>query len=403
MRSLSISSRSLTVATIVAANMLGLAATDLYLPSVPFMPEIFGTNVESAQFTLVAFSAGFALSQILIGAMGDLYNRRRVLAGSLLAFVPATAWCALSPDIASFIAARAAQGVSASASAALTAPMIRQLYDEAKAVHALSVIGGIDAIVPAIAPILGAWIFFNFGWQANFWAVAAIGVPITLAALLAIPDDRPETHHTSLWPVLRGYGYLVRHRVFLGYGVSHGLALGGFLALVFSTPYLISAHMGGGPREFIYCQIIWVGVFLAAAASTGKGVARFGPDRLILLGNLLQIGGALLVLGYALSPLLYGAGLHWLGLALTATPFAVGLGLRGGAGFTRAIDAVPSHGGRASALIVFFSLGFAALGTGMAAPFLKWGLGPVALTMLAHGVLALWVLSLAFPLKRAGR
>jgi MFS transporter, DHA1 family, multidrug resistance protein len=151
------------IVTIVAANMLALAATDLYLPSVPYMPEIFGASIEAVQFTLVTFSAGFAISQILFGAAGDLWNRRWVLVGSLFVFVPASLWCAVAGTAESLALARFAQGFSASASAALTVPMIKPLFDEARAVHAISVIGGIDAIIPAFAPILGAWIFSQFG------------------------------------------------------------------------------------------------------------------------------------------------------------------------------------------------------------------------------------------------
>ncbi|PCJ70280.1 MAG: hypothetical protein COA62_06660 [Rhodobiaceae bacterium] len=378
------------IITIVSANMLALAATDLYLPSVPYLPEILGTSIEGVQFTLVAFSIGFALSQILFGAAGDLWNRRWVLVGSLAVFVPASAWCALSGSAEGLIAARVLQGFAASASATLTVPMIKPLFDEARAVHAISVIGGVDAIIPALAPILGAWIFFQFGWAANFWVIVIIGVPILGAAIWYVPNDRPESPHTSIWPVLMGYFILLRHKAFMGYAVSHGFSLGGLLAVVFSTPTLIVEHMGGGPAQYVYVQVIWVAIFLIAASMTGRLMARFTADGLIWLGNFIQIASAVALLIYALvadNP-------HWLGLALCGLPYCIGLGLRGGAGFSRAIDAVPNYGARASSLIIFFSMALTAVGTGAIAPFLEEGLLGAGIIMLVMSIAALGVLTL---------
>jgi Bcr/CflA subfamily drug resistance transporter len=378
------------IIVLVAANMLALAATDLYLPSVPYLPEVFGSGIEEVQFTLATFSAGFAVSQILFGALGDLYNRRWVLVGSLLLFVPASLWCALSTSVESLIVARFAQGFSASASAALTAPMLRPLFDEARAVHAISVIGGIDAVIPAFAPILGAWIFAQFGWEANFWIIVILGAPLTVAALILIPDDRPETHHTSIWPVLWGFTELLRHRRFMGYALSHGFSLGGLLVLVFSAPYLIVAHMEGGPAEYIYSQILWVGLFLLAANLTGFAMRRISADQLIWLGNGLQITSATALVAYAIL----GGGDNWLIMAVLGIPYAMGLGLRGGAGFARAIDAVPSHGARASALIIFFAIGLAGASTALVAPYLDLGLISAAAAMLGMSLTALALLTL---------
>ncbi len=383
------------IVTIVSANMLALAATDLYLPSVPYLPEILGTNIEGIQFTLVAFSAGFAVSQILFGAAGDLWNRRWILVGSLMVFVPASAWCALSGSVEGLIAARVLQGFAASASATLTVPMIKPLFDEARAVHAISVIGGIDAIIPAFAPILGAWIFTQFGWAANFWIVVLVGLPILAAAIWYVPDDRPESHHVSIWPVLMGFFTLLRHKVFMGYAVSHGFSLGGLLAVVFSAPTLIVTHMGGGPTEYVYCQILWVGMFLVTANATGRLGRYFSADALIWLANFIQIASAFVLLGYTALV----AAPHWLGFGLAGVPYCIGLGLRGGAGFSRAIDAVPAYGARASSLIIFFSMLLTALATGAVAPFIDQGLWSAGAIMLIMSLAALAVL----PLIRQNR
>lgn len=367
------------VTVIVAANMLGLAATDLYLPAIPALPDLFDTNIQRIQFTLASFSAGFALSQILIGALGDLYDRRWILIASLLIFVPASIWCALATTVEGLIAARFVQGLSASASAALTVPMLLPLFSQRQSVRAISVIGGIDAIIPAVAPLMGAWIFTQFGVGAVFWVIVLIGLPILAASLFYIPSDKPETHHTRLWPVVAGYRTLLTHGPFMGYALSHGFALAGLLVVILSSPYLIVEHLGGDTNGFVYCQIVWVSLFLLTANSTGRLGKYLSPDQLIRVGTWVQVFGATLTVLYASL----ATTLVWQGLLILMIPYCVGMGLRGGAGFSQAVLAVPGFETRASALMIFFSMGLTAISVGLAALYLDEGLISVALAQLA--------------------
>jgi len=370
--------RLFIISSIVAVNMLSLAATDLYLPSIPELPRILGASVESVQFTLVTFSLGFAFAQILIGALGDVFSRRAVLVTSMLLFIPATMACALAPGVETLITARLVQGASAAAGAALTAPLIRDLFSEERAVQAMSVIGGIDAVIPAFAPILGAWTFATLGWEANFWLVALLALPATIIAFFAMPSER-QSAHVDIIAALTGYSVLLRSPAYLGYALSHAIAIAGLLTLVFSLPVLLDLYMEGGPREFILTQILWVGSFLAFTWTTGVVSRRIGTDQMIHLGSLLQVVSSIAVLVYVLA----AAQPLWWMVALLATPLCIGFGLRGGAGFTQAMMLFPRHTARASAFILFVSMLAAALGTGAAAPFLEWGLwsAPVAMTV----------------------
>ncbi|MGD1934944.1 MAG: MFS transporter [Candidatus Phaeomarinobacter sp.] len=373
--------RLFIITSIVAVNMLSLAATDLYLPSIPELPKILGASVESIQFTLVAFSLGFAIAQIFIGALGDVFSRRAVLSTSMLLFIPATIACAMAPSAEALIAARLVQGASAAAGAALTAPLIRDLFSEARAVQAMSIIGGIDAVIPAFAPILGAWIFAVHGWEMNFWLVAALALPAALVAFITMPSER-QAHHVDFVGALTGYSVLFRNRAYLGYALAHATAISGLLALVFSLPVLLKLHMDAGPAEFVYTQIMWVGSFLVVTWMTGMIVRRIGADPMIRLGSLIQIASGTAVFAYVLidpTPL-------WWMVAILATPVCIGFGLRGGAGFAQAMALFPTHAARASAFILFASMLMAAAATGVAAPFLDVGVWPAALVALICGV-----------------
>jgi MFS family permease len=74
----------LAVLPLVAITGLGLLATDLYLPSVPHLPQLLGGTLEQAQFTLVAFMTALAPMQLVYGVLADAFGTLRVLLAAIL-------------------------------------------------------------------------------------------------------------------------------------------------------------------------------------------------------------------------------------------------------------------------------------------------------------------------------
>ena len=68
------------------------------------------------------------------------------------------------------------QGAAASAAAVFAPGMIRLLFDGGRAVRALGLLGSIESLVPALAPIAGAWLLAGFGWRASFDVIAALAL-----------------------------------------------------------------------------------------------------------------------------------------------------------------------------------------------------------------------------------
>src|SRR5256885_14576145 len=70
-----------------------------------------GASVEQLEWTVNAYNLSFAVLLITTAALGDRFGRRRLFAVGLGLFSVASAACALAPDAAWLIAARAGQGV----------------------------------------------------------------------------------------------------------------------------------------------------------------------------------------------------------------------------------------------------------------------------------------------------
>ena len=357
------------LALIVGGTVLGLAGTDLVLPAIPALPAALGGTPAAAQLVLAAFVAGAGLGLLLFGELGARFDQRRLLVGSLVLYAALSAAAAAAPSLELLVLLRLLQGAAGSAAAVFAPGMIRSMFDEQGAVRAIGLLGSIESLVPALAPVLGVWLLSLGGWRLSFGLIA--GLALALAPVVWLMRDRLP--RLARVPHGGGYARLLRNPVFLRYGLSQALTLGALLTFVFGAPAVIVGTMGGTLTDFIVMQVTNIVFFILAANLAARLASRFGAERTILAGTALSAAGAIAILAYALA-----GGSDPLMVALLAVPMGAGLGVRGPPGFLHAMLASRGDDVRGAALVILFILLAAAGGTAAAAPFITKGLAALA-------------------------
>lgn len=372
----------LSFALIASGTILGLAGTDLVLPAVPSLPGILGGTLERAQLVLAAFTAGAAAGLLLFGELGARFDQQRLLIGSLLVYAAISALCGMSGSLDTLIALRFVQGAAGAAPAVFAPGRLRVLYGDQGAVRAIGLIGSIEALAPALAPIAGLWLLQSFGWRSSFDALAI------LAALVALADFalRDRLPHVVMGRGGGGYWRILTHWPFLRFALSHAFTLGALLVIVFGAPTVFVNALAGTLGYFIVMQICGIAAFALAANSVGRLVPRFGAEWLILTGTLLAAFGAVGIFAYGLA-----GGTRIAVVILLFLFVNLGLGVRGPPGFHAAIVAAEDDA-RGAALVMVAILLTTALGTAAVAPFIRHGLvaigaGGALLACAAVGVL----------------
>ncbi len=141
--------------------------------------------------------AGYAISMAVLlvtgGRLGDQFGRRRMFAAGMAVFVLTSAACALAPDPAVLVAARAVQGVGAALMAPNILSILGVVYSGPARVRAISVYGMVMGLAAVSGQLIGGVLIRadlgGLGWRAIFW----INVPFGVAALLASPRIVPES------------------------------------------------------------------------------------------------------------------------------------------------------------------------------------------------------------------
>lgn len=271
---------------LIAAGGASLLSTDLYAPSLPHLPGYFGSSAETVQLTMALNMAAFAVAQLVWGPLSDRYGRRVVFLIGMTAFLLTAVGAALSLTIGHLLTARILMGASASVEAVIVLAVIGDIYKSEDSAKIYAIYGMIIALVPAVGPIIGGFVFEWFGWQANFTLLAVIVAAVLVLAVLRLPETLPAGERVALrlGSVVSGYARLLSLRGFVMISLTLGLALGAIFAFITEAPFLLIDRHGVATRYYGLFQAAIVIAFFFGSLLSNRIVSRIGVARLYGFG-----------------------------------------------------------------------------------------------------------------------
>lgn len=379
--------QSLSVIIILAAAVaLGPLATDMYLPSLPGLTAIFDTTTDRVQVTLSVYLYGFAFAQLVYGPLADRFGRKPILLGGLALFILGSIGCVQSTTIEELIAFRFLQALGACGGQVLGRTMVRDIHGPVNAAKALSMMGSIMALAPVIAPVIGGWMIAWFDWTSTFIFLCSYGVFAFILITFKVPESLASENRSSLkpWVILKNFGTLIKHPLFMGYTLSCSFVFSGLFAFLSGAPFVIIDYFGF-PAEHsgIFYAIASCG-FLTGTIIAQRIGTKVGINGVIKRGTLFSVvAGLSMVL-----PALFDVHNLWL-TAFTQVVFMIGVGMVMPQAMAGALIPFPKITGTASSLLGFTQSVIAA-STGMIVGHYHSGTPTtMAVTIAAMGVLAL--------------
>ncbi|MCM1163680.1 MAG: multidrug effflux MFS transporter [Muribaculaceae bacterium] len=331
------------IAYLVGLSAFGSFVNDMYLPSLPEMTGYFHCSVPTVQLGLTMGMVGLGLGQMLLGPVSDKYGRKPVLICSTVLFMVAAIVSIFSPSIEFFLGCRFFQGLGASGGYFLARSIPTDLYAGRALAKTMAIVGAINGIAPASAPVLGGLLSQHWGWRSVFIALTVV------AALLLVFSPRlketlPVAERTkgSIWNAFKNYAVLVRNYPFMVHVLLKGSALGILFAYISSAPFIMQTHFGF--REDVFGCIMGGNTLLVAA---GSMVAL----KFKLLKESAFVGGMVLLGAVALESVALLCFDSFLLYELLLLPMLFCLGMIFTAGNTLAMNEGRNYAGDASAVL----------------------------------------------------
>ena len=364
-------------------GMLGPFSIDTYIPAFSGIAGSLGATPLEMQQTLSAYLFGFAFMSLFHGAISDSVGRRPVVLWGMAAFTLASAGCALSQSIGQLIFFRAMQGLTTGAGIVVARAVVRDMFPPSQAQRVMSQITIYFGVAPAIAPLIGGWLFVHLDWHSIFWFLAAVGVVLWVANYKLLPETLHLGHRQPLKVsnLMQGYWQLVSDPRFLLLALASGVPFNGMFLYVLSAPVFLGEHLALAPTQFFWFFILTISGIMGGAFVSGRMAGKLAPKQQIKYGFSIMLVIALINLA---ANLLFKAHASWSMFPIGI--FAFGWALMVPVITLLVLDLYPARRGMASSLQAFIGASANGVVAGVIAPLVMHSTVLLATASLWHDV-----------------
>ena len=382
-----------TLAALLAClGMLGPFSIDAFLPAFSGIAASIGATPVQMQQTLSSYLLGFAVMNLFHGALSDSFGRRPVVLWGMALFALASVGCALSNSIGWLVLFRALQGMSAGAGIVVSRAIIRDMFPPADAQRVMSQVTIYFGVAPAVAPMVGGFLFVHANWHSIFWFLALVGAALWFGNWRLLPETlhASQVQRFDIRSLLRGYWGMVRSPRFMVLVLASGVPFNGMFLYVLSAPVFLGQHLHLPPDRFFWFFVLTIGGIMGGAWLSGRLAGRIKPRHQIRHGFLIML--IVSIVNVTLN-LLFTPQAWWALLPIAV--FAFGWALMVPVVTLLVLDLVPERRGMASSVQACIGSLANALVAGVVAPLVMHstlGLAVTSMALMSIGIVAwIWV------------
>ena len=220
------------VPVLAFAGIVVAVMQTLLVPVIKDLPQLLSTSPSNATWVLTSTLLSGAVATPIMGRLGDLYGKRRLLIASLSVMVVGALVSALTSDLLTMIVGRTLQGFAMGA-IPLGIGLMRDMLPREKLPSAMALMSSSIGVGGGLALPLAALIAQNSDWHALFYGAAGLGALAIALTLFVVPESRMRAEGT--FDVLGAIGLSIGLVLFLlpitkgsDWGWTSGTTLGLF-------------------------------------------------------------------------------------------------------------------------------------------------------------------------------
>ncbi len=181
---------------LMVAMLMDLMDSTITNVALPAISADLGATPSELEWTLAGYVVAFATFLLTGGRLGDIYGRKRIFTIGVIGFTCASALVSLAWSGDVLIAARVIQGAFAGVMVPQVLSSVQVMYAPEERGPVFGIVGALSAIGAILGLILGGWLVtanvFGTGWRSVFLINVPVGIALTVAALLFMPESRSE-------------------------------------------------------------------------------------------------------------------------------------------------------------------------------------------------------------------
>ncbi|MFC0438855.1 MFS transporter [Kutzneria buriramensis] len=160
----------------------------LVVPLIPRLPALLHASAADSTWVITATLLAGAVATPVVGRLGDLYGKRRMLLVSLVLLVAGAVVAALSDTLVPMIVGRALQGLAAGV-IPLGISIMRDELPAERLGSATATMSASLGVGGALGLPAAAFLAENTDWHVLFWTAAGLGVLVTVLVSTCVPES----------------------------------------------------------------------------------------------------------------------------------------------------------------------------------------------------------------------
>jgi MFS family permease len=179
---------NLILAVLSLAGLAYAVLSSAVIPALPTFQHVLHTSETGAAWLLTGFLLSASVGTSIIGRLGDMYGKERLLLWTLLVLSAGTLLSAVSDSLAMEIVARVIQGV-AGGIFPLAFSIARDEFPPDRVAGSIGLMSSILGVGGGCGLIAGALIVEHLGWHWLFWIPLAVSLLAAWATWRYIPES----------------------------------------------------------------------------------------------------------------------------------------------------------------------------------------------------------------------
>ena len=266
-------------------------AIDMYLPALPDMATYFGTKIDAMEASVAVYLFGFAIGQLVLGALADSINKIKLMLAGLVVFTLASVWIGMSDSPEQLYLWRMVQAFSGGATVVVFA-LIQQKYGVKQSSKVISYIMAVVVVAPMVAPMIGSQILAYLGWQWIFFGLAAYAA-ITLMIMFVMKEAfaiKGAVAKNALKPLkigslIQAYKQTLSEPVILSYILAGAASFAGLFAFISGSPFVYIEFFGLSPQQYSWLVALNAIAMVSMNIVNARLLNHIDPTRKLIAGG----------------------------------------------------------------------------------------------------------------------
>lgn len=158
------------------------------VPLIPKLPILLHTSASNASWVVTSTLLAGAAATPVLGRLGDMYGKRRMLLVGLAVLLVGSVICAVTSSLVPMVVGRTLQGFSSSV-IPLGISVMRDVLPIERLGSAMALMSASLGVGGALGLPLAAVIAEHANWHVLFWVSAVLGIVVAALVLVVVPES----------------------------------------------------------------------------------------------------------------------------------------------------------------------------------------------------------------------